>query len=519
MNTDTFPKSKEADIALLLEGSYPFIKGGVSEWVHQIIQNLPQYRFALIFLGSSPENYQEGVRYPLPKNVVHLQINYLFPPEENFTIKSIQGNPAGFEKIRDCHEAFRSQEKKIMDKIGDLSLYLDEKIGVDYKQFLYSKASWDYITEQYNQNCTDPSFIHYFWTIKNIHKPLWQLAKIVENFPQVKILHSISTGYAGFLGALLHHHYKFPLILTEHGIYTKERRIDIFRSQVFQDINVLDHAITEFSYSHHLWNRFFETLARLCYNAANPVISLFNAAQTVQLEGGATPEKSFVIPNGIDLIRFGKLRRSLEEKSKIVCFIGRKVPIKDVKGFIRAIAIAHQQIPAIQAWIIGAEDEDPQYAQECHDLAENLSLQNVISFKLHQVVDTILPEIQLLVLSSISESMPLVILESFAAGIPVVATNVGACHELIFGHSPEDKAIGSSGTIVRIADPKDLATAMVELLTKEEIWKKASDAAIQRVEKFYNQTTMINTYQDIYRKVAASNESQETMVGQELVNS
>lgn len=43
-----------ADIALLLEGTYPFIRGGVSSWVHQMISGLPEYRFALVFLGAIP---------------------------------------------------------------------------------------------------------------------------------------------------------------------------------------------------------------------------------------------------------------------------------------------------------------------------------------------------------------------------------------------------------------------------------------------------------------------------------
>ena len=41
-----------ADITLLLEGTYPFVRGGVSGWVHQIIEGLPQFKFSLIFLGS-----------------------------------------------------------------------------------------------------------------------------------------------------------------------------------------------------------------------------------------------------------------------------------------------------------------------------------------------------------------------------------------------------------------------------------------------------------------------------------
>ena len=39
------------DVTLLLEGTYPFVSGGVSSWVHQIIRGLPEYSFSLVFLG------------------------------------------------------------------------------------------------------------------------------------------------------------------------------------------------------------------------------------------------------------------------------------------------------------------------------------------------------------------------------------------------------------------------------------------------------------------------------------
>lgn len=48
----TFPTADRADIALLLEGTFPYVSGGVSSWVNQIIRAFPEYRFAIVFLGS-----------------------------------------------------------------------------------------------------------------------------------------------------------------------------------------------------------------------------------------------------------------------------------------------------------------------------------------------------------------------------------------------------------------------------------------------------------------------------------
>ena len=64
------PKAAEADIALLLEGTFPYVSGGVSSWINQIIQAFPEYRFALVFLGSQRSDYSQ-FKYKLPANVVH----------------------------------------------------------------------------------------------------------------------------------------------------------------------------------------------------------------------------------------------------------------------------------------------------------------------------------------------------------------------------------------------------------------------------------------------------------------
>ena len=48
-----------ADVTLLLEGTYPYVSGGVSSWVHQIIRGLPEIKFSLVFLGGDPKLYGE----------------------------------------------------------------------------------------------------------------------------------------------------------------------------------------------------------------------------------------------------------------------------------------------------------------------------------------------------------------------------------------------------------------------------------------------------------------------------
>jgi glycosyltransferase involved in cell wall biosynthesis len=102
-------------------------------------------------------------------------------------------------------------------------------------------------------------------------------------------------------------------------------------------------------------------------------------------------------------------------------------------------------------------------------------------------------------LTSISEALPLVLLEGYAAGIPTVSTDVGSCRELVEGAAPEDRALGPSGLIVPIADPEATAEAAIKLLSNPERWKAAQTAAIARVERFYTQKMMYDSYRNIYK--------------------
>ena len=72
----SLPTAQDADIALLLEGTFPYVSGGVSSWVNQIIRAYPEYRFALVFLGSRREDYS-AFKYELPANVVHFEEHFL----------------------------------------------------------------------------------------------------------------------------------------------------------------------------------------------------------------------------------------------------------------------------------------------------------------------------------------------------------------------------------------------------------------------------------------------------------
>lgn len=116
------------------------------------------------------------------------------------------------------------------------------------------------------------------------------------------------------------------------------------------------------------------------------------------------------------------------------------MPIKDVKTFIRAMRGVVSAMPEAEGWIVGPEEEDPDYASECRSLVASLGLQDKVKFLGFRRIGEVLPQLGLMVLTSISEAQPLVILEAWAAGAPVVSSDVGSCRELIEGADAEDRA-------------------------------------------------------------------------------
>src|SRR6185369_4170246 len=144
-------------------------------------------------------------------------------------------------------------------------------------------------------------------------------------------------------------------------------------------------------------------------------------------------------------------------------------------------------MPEAEGWVVGPTAEDPVYARECEDLVHSLGLVDRVKFLGFKKVEEILPQLGLMVLTSISEAQPLVLLEGFASGLPAIATDVGSCREIIEGASSEDRALGSAGAVVSIANPDATAEEAVELLNDTTRWRNAQQAGIDRVEKFYTQ--------------------------------
>ncbi|MFK7861634.1 MAG: GT4 family glycosyltransferase PelF [Granulosicoccus sp.] len=521
-----------ADVCLLLEGTFPYVRGGVSTWVRQLIEGMPHIRFSIVYLGADSKTHYEPV-YTLPENLVHLETHFLLEEKsaqptsslkervgEKFSsllkaIKRQHSDRTRFEQSECCHASLFEADGK-----------LDECVGRGFAQLLCGDdpisshdlethdAAWESIRTHYARAPDGLDFNHYFWSVRSMHAPMFKLAEIARRAPIAGVYHSVSTGYAGYLGSLIKQQVGAPFIISEHGIYTKERELDLAQVDwIPEDYDPYKVGLNDnMNYLRGLWIRFFGSLGRMAYASANEVFTLYEGNRKRQIADGADEARLHIVPNGVDIARYAKARRPAGAPvPPVIVLIGRVVPIKDIKTFIRTMQIVHENMPEVEGWLYGPEDEDAAYTRECRDLINSIGLAGVVKFKGFEDPALIFPKVGLSVLSSVSEGQPLVVLEGFAAGIPAVTTDVGSCRELMHGIDETDKALGKAGEVVPIANPEALARACMELLVSEESWRSASRCAMARVERYYSDTGMIHRYEQVYARyltgIAASNES------------
>jgi glycosyltransferase involved in cell wall biosynthesis len=368
------------------------------------------------------------------------------------------------------------------------------------RNFLDDREAWELVTSLHERYSAEPSFIDYFWSIRFMHMPIWKLMAALERVPQAFAYHTVSTGFAGLLGSLVQRRRGRPLILTEHGIYTKERKIELAQAEWIHATRQLDYVpFRGPGYLKELWMRCFDFMGRATYDAAELILTLFDGNRRLQIEHGAPAEKIRIIPNGIEVERYGAAAGAPRgARRPTVGFVGRVVPIKDVKTLIRATRIVAGTHPDVEVLVVGPTDEDPEYFRECGDLVDSLELADNVRFLGKRDVRDIYPQLDVLALTSISEALPLVVLEAQAAGVPVVSTDVGACRELLEGRTDDDRALGASGLLTYIADPEGIARALLRLLGDEQERARMASAGLKRVRRHYDLPYVIGQYRRIY---------------------
>lgn len=469
-------------VCIVVEGCYPYVVGGVSSWVHSLIKQFPQVEFSILTIVADRSLRGKFV-YEMPENVS--EVNEFYVQDVDWV-----GTKKRRKKLRLKKQQFDALRSLVLnediDWKGVFTFFHTQKFSVN--DLLMGNDFLLMATELYERDYENVTFSDFLWSLRSMYLPLFLCLR--TPLPKADLYHCVATGYAGILGSMAKILYEnSTLLISEHGIYSREREEDIIKANWVQGVYK------------NIWINYFKTMSLCAYHEANQVTSLFEYARNLQKELGCPEEKTLVTPNGIDPARFENIPRKQEGDENFfnIGAVLRIAPIKDVKTLINAYYYAKQREPSLKLWIMGPWEEEDPYAKEVFALVESLQPKDLI-FTGRIDVTQYLGRMDATILSSISEGQPLTILEGFAAHCPAIATNVGNCEGLIYGEG--DDTLGIAGIVTDTMSVAGLADAMVKLARDRETAKQMGEIGYQRLMAKYQLSQMRETYQGLYQRMA-----------------
>jgi glycosyltransferase involved in cell wall biosynthesis len=204
--------------------------------------------------------------------------------------------------------------------------------------------------------------------------------------------------------------------------------------------------------------------------------------------GTCDPRRTLVIHTGIDVASRPLARPDVGAAPQIVS-VGRLQTPKDPLSFLRALALVRGPF---RASLVGDGPDRPAVEREL----ERLGLGGRVTLQgTRDDVPELLASSHVFVLSSHSEALPVSLLEAMAAGLPVVATQVGGVPELVVD--------GETGLLVPAGDPPGLAAALQRMVDDPALRARLGAAGRARVEEHFRLDMFLEAHLDLYRRALA----------------
>ncbi|MEM2373361.1 MAG: GT4 family glycosyltransferase PelF [Thermoproteota archaeon] len=236
-------------------------------------------------------------------------------------------------------------------------------------------------------------------------------------------------------------------------------------------------------------NVYEKTVSKWIITNSDKIIAVSNAVMKHALSLGAPYKKIKVVPNGVDLKEFspGEFRKA--ERKKII-FIGRLFPNKGIQYLVEAAPIILARHPDVEFIIIGKGPMET----ELKKLIGRLNVEHAFRFLgIVPSIPEIMRECDIFVRPSLTEGMPLTILEAMACGLPIIASKIPGTSEVV-----KD---GETGILIKPGDVKQLSDAVIKLIEDENYAKRIRARAYEFIRNHYSWDRIAEEYLKIYNEV------------------
>ena len=476
----------EADIALITEGTYPAHHGGVSVWCDQLIRGLPERSFrvyAIAGVGREPSIWAA------PKNLINVT-----------QIPTWGSSPAaGTWRGRRETSAFAATHEGLLD-----ALFSNDTDG--FSAALQSLHAYSETANLGAALVSESALrrLHVRW----LESPLFggrfadpstrpslgdalASAELLEHFLRplaatpapAAVYHSSSNGLASLVAMAGKWSHGAPFVLTEHGVYLRERYLSFGRKAYTHPVRTLVLA-------------FFRLLSAASYQHADLIAPVSHFNRRWQEQNGANPHAIEAVHNGLDPAAFPHV--GPEPKVPTISWVGRVDPLKDVETLIRSFALVRGELPEARLRMFGSTPPGCEaYRDRCKALIEELGLSKVAVFEGHvSAVSEAYRAGSIIALSSVSEGFPYTVIEGMMSGRASVSTDVGGVAE----------AVGRSGMVVPPKDPRAFADACLTLFRDDVLRARMAKSARRRALRLFTLNRFLGNYRSIYDRVASPGE-------------
>jgi len=515
----------DVDVAIVAESTYPYLRGGVSAVVHDIVTGNPDLNFGIIHIAWDSASPSTDL-YGMPSNVRWVKPVHLSMQEHRAEFMSAR--PADLRMSRTqrlmlaerLFDAFESVTAGDMDPFWEL---YDEGLNPKTRSYplwalLGTKELM--VTAGRRLRPLGLSLTDSFWLLREFFSLGYAIAS--AEFPKARVYHAHTTGYASLIGAAAARQHDTRFLLTEHNLYVRDTVNTLLRRNMALPITGDDWRTFDVTPVERAWMAWWIEMGRLCYPSAAAITYLYPDAIQEAAALGALPEKSTIIPNGMPIEEFDaayeQRMRAVDEieasgstRMWRLAYIARIVPIKGLVHAIRAIhLLVTRGVTNLHLDVMGHANETPDYYESCRALVAELELDDYITFHGSVNVRERLADIDVLVLPSYNEGQPIVVLEAMSAGIPTIGTTVGGMEQLVTDPliTEDGQILDAAGALVVPATRNPemdcaIADELQTLMADGAGYRRYAVNARVRVESFFRLERVANLYNTLYRDLGA----------------
>lgn len=455
------------------EGTYPFAVGGVSSWCHVVVGGLPEFTWRVLPIhagGRRPAQLYELAPHATLAGRIDIWSEQL-PPRRRTPGVRREARPGLPGELARTLIGWQGDHRALIDALVWCRAHPDA-----LRPTFRSIEAWErfiaeleaIVAERHPEAAPAPALDAV--DAATLYQRLYWIARTASApTPPSDVLHVTAAGWAA-LPALVDQRLRgTPMLLTEHGVYVREAYLAAARGGASAS-------------ERFLATRLARGLSLAAYEAADVIAPVTEANAAWEIGLGVDPGKIRVIHNGIP----APLASSDPPGRLKVVSIGRVDPLKDVQTMLHVAVEVGRRVPdAVFEYWGPATPGQEAYARACEQLRQRLELGDRFRFMGGtDDPDAILRDADVVLLTSISEGMPMAILEAMAQGRAVVATGVGGVPDVLHG----------CGIVVPSGDVDALADGVTTLLRDPGFAARLGRRAFDRVCGRFTQSLCLARY-------------------------